>query len=418
MEGGPPGHGHCPWHGRGRLGVAPLEEGPVPRRRPPAHQGEGVAHRLRRRAPDRRRAARRHGASPGRGASRRPRRRLPPLRQPRRGAVQGRPGPAHSAGPRHAPTRRSGAVRGAQRPGGPRGRLPLAPARRRRRDAPGGALRREGAQPLGEGRQGRGAGGRHHRRSQAGHPLPRRPAPPPPPLRRTHPHGQVHAHAPRRRPQDAREGGGQGRRRHRRRGPPHRPGGRADGARPRGSHRPGAPHRPLRRDPLPRREPPGHEDICRPRPHRRLGGARGEGAVGAVGAEDAVHPRTDGQDPPRGKRAGGGGGSVHDPRRPQAAVQRAVPQGRAQEGLRPLPPGVVGQHLHRLEPRLQGRLPGPRPDPAVLLRIVKAGKGHPRPAPLHHRPAPDRSTTAGSCWYRRRRGPSAGTWPPWWARPS
>ena len=23
----------------------------------------------------------------------------------------------------------------------------------------------------------------------------------------------------------------------------------------------------------------------------------------------------------------------------------------------------------------------------------------------------------GSCWYRRRRGPSAGTWPPWWARP-
>ena len=68
MEGGPPGHGHGPWHGRGRLGVAPLEEGPVPRRRPPAHQGEGVAHRLRRRAPDRRRAARRHGASPGRGS--------------------------------------------------------------------------------------------------------------------------------------------------------------------------------------------------------------------------------------------------------------------------------------------------------------------------------------------------------------
>ena len=160
------------------------------------------------------------------------RRRLPPLRQPRRGAVQGRPGPAHSAGPRHAPTRRSGAVRGAQRPGSPRGRLPVAPARRGRRDAPGGALRREGAPPLGEGREGRGAGGRHHRRSQAGHPLPRRPAPPPPPLRRTHPHGQVHPDAPRRRPQDAGEGGGQGRRRHRRRGPPHRPGGRADGARP------------------------------------------------------------------------------------------------------------------------------------------------------------------------------------------
>ena len=56
-----------------------------------------------------------------------------------------------------------------------------------------------------------------------------------------------------------------------------------------------------------------------------------------------------------------------------------------------------GQHLHRLEPRLQGRLPGPRPDPAFLLRVVQEGEGHPGPAPLHHRPAPD---------HPRRRSPS------------
>ena len=81
--------------------------------------------------------------------------------------------------------------------------------------------------------------------------------------------------------------------------------------------------------------------------------------------------------------------AVHHPRRAQAPVQRALPQGRAQEGIRPLPAGVVGQHLHRLEPGLQGRLPGPRPDPPLLLRIFQEGAGHPGPAPLHHRPAPD-----------------------------
>ena len=33
-------------------------------------------------------------------------------------------------------------------------------------------------------------------------------------------------------------------------------------------------------------------------PHRRLGGARGPWPVGAVGSEDAVHPRTDREEPP------------------------------------------------------------------------------------------------------------------------
>ena len=68
----------------------------------------------------------------------------------------------------------------------------------------------------------------------------------PPPLRRPHPHGQVHPHAAHRHPQDEGEGGWQGLRRHRRRGPPRRPRGRPAGARPGAAHRPSASHRPGR----------------------------------------------------------------------------------------------------------------------------------------------------------------------------
>ena len=39
----------------------------------------------------------------------------------------------------------------------------------------------------------------------------------------------------------------------------------------------------------------------------------------------------------------------------------------------------------------RGRGAGPGADEAQLLRLLQAGKGHPRPAPLHHRPAKDRS---------------------------
>ena len=49
MEGGAPWDGNGPWAGGRRLGVAPLEEGPQAGGRPPAHQGEGLPHRLRRR---------------------------------------------------------------------------------------------------------------------------------------------------------------------------------------------------------------------------------------------------------------------------------------------------------------------------------------------------------------------------------
>ncbi len=336
MEGRPVGRRHGPGAGRRGLGLVAVEEGPQARRGPAAHQGEGLPHRLRRRASGRRRPA---GDDPAPACRRAPRagcRRLPPLRQPRRGALQGRQGPARRARPGHAAPGRPRTVREAQRPGRPRDRLPVAPARSRRRDAPGGALRRKGAPAFCEGRQGRGAGGRHHGGQAPAHPLPRRPAPPPPPLRRSHPHGQVHSHAPPRHAQDEGEGRGQGQRRHRGGGPPHRPGGRAHGASPRAAHGPRAPHRPVRRDPLPRHQPPGHPHLRGPGPHRRLGGQGGKGALGAVGAEDAVHPRTDRQDPPRGQRAGEGGAAVHHPRRAAAAVRRPVPHLRLGEDIRSL----------------------------------------------------------------------------------
>ena len=69
-------------------------------------------------------------------------------------------------------------------------------------------------------------------------------------------------------------------------------------------------------------------------------------------------------------------------------LRRPIPQGRAEEGIRPLPPGVVGKGLRQVAHPVQGRGPRPRPDPPLLLRILQAGAGHPGPAPLHHRPAP------------------------------
>ena len=113
--------------------------------------------------------------------------------------------------------------------------------------------------------------------------------------------------------------------------------------------------------------------------------------MGAVGTPDAVHPGADGQDPPRGQRAPGNGGrpAAHHPGRAAAAVQRPLPQLGAGQGVGPLHPGVVGPGLRRLAPPVPGRSPGPGADPAVLLRLLQAGAGHPGPAPLHHRPAGD-----------------------------
>ena len=77
--------------------------------------------------------------------------------------------PARSAGSRRCCyPGRPRPVRETQRPGRPRDRRPVAPAGGRGRDAPGGAVGRTGAQPIGQGHQGRCPGGRHHRRSQGG----------------------------------------------------------------------------------------------------------------------------------------------------------------------------------------------------------------------------------------------------------
>ena len=340
MEGGAAGRRRGHRTGGGRLRMAPLEEGPEPRRRPHPDTGKGLPHRLRRRASGHGDTARRHPAPAGRGASRSVGRRLPPLRQPRRGAVQGGEGQAGPARPGEPAPDRPRPVRKTQRPGSPRGGRPVAPARSGGRDAPGGAVRRTGASALGEGRPGRSAGGRHHGGQAPAHPLPRRPAQEAPPLRRPHPHGQVHADAPHRHPQDEGEGRGQGRRRHRRRRPPRRPGVRAASAGPRVSHRPRAAHRPCRPEEGAGHQPAGHPHLLRPRPHRRLGGARRQGAVGAVGAEDAVDPGVHRQDPPRGQRAPhhGRGQPAHHPRRAQAPVRQEVPRRRAQEGRGPLSP--------------------------------------------------------------------------------
>ena len=176
MEGGAVGHGHGPGAGRGRVGVAPLEEGQQAGGRPSAHQGEGLAHRLRRGDTGHGGPARRDGAAARRRAPGAGGRRLPPLRQPRRSAVQGGQGETRRARPVAAPPGRPRAVRQAQRPGSPRGCRPVAPARSGRRDAPGGAVRLKRAHPLGQGNQGRGSGGRHHRGQAHARPLPRRPA--------------------------------------------------------------------------------------------------------------------------------------------------------------------------------------------------------------------------------------------------
>ena len=134
------------------------------------------------------------------------------------------------------------------------------------------------------------------------------------------------------------------------------------------------------------------------------------------GSEDAVHPRTDRQDPPRGQRAGGGGAAVHHPRRAEAPVRRALPQLRAEEGLRPLPPGVVGQGLRKLAPPVPGRGPGPRPDPPSPTTPPPSGPGPSWASAAPQSTCGRSSTRAASCLYRHRRGPWAGTWPPWWAR--
>ena len=94
MEGGAVGCRHGPGACGRRMGLVAVEEGPQAGGGPDPHTGEGLPHRLRRGDTGHGGAARRHGAGARQGASRPGCRRLPPLRQPRRGAVQGGQGEA------------------------------------------------------------------------------------------------------------------------------------------------------------------------------------------------------------------------------------------------------------------------------------------------------------------------------------
>ena len=124
---------------RGRLGLVALEAGPQPGLRPAADQGEGGPHRLRCRLGGHRGAARHRRRTAGQGGAGAGGRRLPPLRPPCRGQVQGRQGEAHRAN-YEPPPRRAGALRQAQRPGRAGSGRPVAPARRKGRDAPAGTF--------------------------------------------------------------------------------------------------------------------------------------------------------------------------------------------------------------------------------------------------------------------------------------
>ena len=299
-----------------------LEAGPQPGLRPAAHQGEGGPHRLRGRAPGHRRPARQRRGAAGQGTAGAGGRRLPPLRPPRRGQVQGEqgqpPGPPDEpppAGPGLFGKRSILGVREAAalwHPPGERDETPLVERSGSRallpsaRSVSGGAL--VGATTAGTSQPIRFPEDllrRHHlyvARTRMGkstlmhHIVTHK-------LREkaegrdgdaivvVDPHADLVAGIP--------------------------------GTRPGVPHRPGAAHRPGRRDPLSRHQPAGHPRLRRPRPHRRLGGAGGQGPVGAVGSPDAVHPGADGQDPPRGQRAGGSRPAAHHPGRAEAPVQRA-----------------------------------------------------------------------------------------------
>ena len=129
-------------------------------------------------------------------------------------------------------------------------------------------------------------------------------------------------------------------------------------------------------------------------------------------------PRTDRQDPPRGQRAPryGRAQAVHHAGRAAPPLARRLPRARPGEGLRPLPPRVVGKGLRQVASRVQGRGARPGADPPLLLRIVQAGEGHHRPAPLHHRHAPHHPRRRRPARVHRPGESSEGTWPPLWAR--
>ena len=369
-----------------------LKKGRKARLRPAPHQGEGLPHRLRRRA---------SGDGVPAKATRRPQRAnellgaggggLPPLRQPRGGAVRRERGAPRRPRPGRCCTRPA-PVSSASAASWESARRPASGTRpeRQGRDAPGGPLRGQGAAAHGPQRPGRRPRRRHRHRNAPEDPLPRRPAPPAPPLRRPHPHGQVHPDAPHRRPQDAGQGRGQGRGRHRRRRSPRRPGGRpAPSTSPTPSIDQRAPHRPGRRAGRSRHQPAGHPHLlptATARPTRWCAWPRASGNSGGRGCSPSSNRPSRASTRPTSSMDEGEQYTILDGLR-LLADEEFRSRG-AGEGQRPLPDGVVGPGLQGLAPRDPRRRPGPGADPPLLLRLLQAGEGHPRPVPLHHRPAP------------------------------
>ena len=289
----------------------------------------------------------------------------------------------------------------------------------KRRDAPGSTHRGEGAAAHSRQGQRRRPRRRHHHGSAQEDPLSRGPAETPPPLRRPHPYGQVHAHAPHRPPQAGREGGGQGRRCHCRRRSPRRPGGRPARARAGepgrtgcvSSTSPTSGARPASTCSTPVSSPTGTAP-----PIPSSASPRACGSSGDRGCSPSLSRPSRPSTRPTG--AQGRGRAVHHPRRAAHSGERRLPGRGAGEGRRPLPCGVVGQRFPRLAAGDPRRRPGPGPDPPLLLRILQEGAGPSWDSPAPPSTCAASSTKAASCWSPPPRARRDETWPPWWARPS
>ena len=127
---------------------------------------------------------------------------------------------------------------------------------------------------------------------------------------------------------------------------------------------------------------------------------------------------TDRQDPPRGQREQGRRRAVHNPRRAAHPLGRRLPLGRAGEGLRPLPAPVVGQGLRGTGGARPAPTRWPRCRPASPTTHPPSGRGPSWASPAPPSTCAGSSGRAASCWCPPPRARRAGTWPPWWARPS
>ena len=136
------------------LGLVAHQEGPLRQQAPGslAHQGEGLAHRLRGRDGGHRHPVAARHREPGQGVAAQRGLGLPGLRQPRRDQLQGGEDAPHGSGNRAVAAPPWDGPE-PECPGGAGGGGPVAPLGGRGRPAHGGPLRGQGAVPLGQGRR-------------------------------------------------------------------------------------------------------------------------------------------------------------------------------------------------------------------------------------------------------------------------